>query len=216
MSLMKYSKTFKIDLGVNNMTEKEISFNDISPIEGVYSDFVYLKEHALVTMIKVKGVNFDLLSLYEQNSIFDEYGAFLAQNIHYHPQTVSMTIPIKMGDYLRKWKLQYIKSTNNPEVNENLRQLRASYLYEYQKKETDLSMAVKAHFIVLKEKLKKPTFEYLQEAENRLTEKREEIMRAIRQVLNAYDSHQEVLSAKEALSVLHQFLDYKTSIYNQH
>ncbi|AIF68392.1 hypothetical protein GZ22_18320 (plasmid) [Terribacillus saccharophilus] len=198
------------------MSEKEISFNDISPIEGVYSDFVYLKEHALVTLIKVKGVNFDLLSLYEQNSIFDEYGAFLAQNIHYHPQTVSMTIPIKMGDYLRKWKWQHIKSANDPDVNEHVRQLRASYLYEYQKTETDLSMAVKAHFIVLKEKLKKPTLEYLQEAENRLTEKTEEIMRAIHQVLNAYDSQQEVLSANEALSVLHQFLDYKTSIYHNH
>jgi hypothetical protein len=198
---------------LDNLSEKEISFNDISPIEGVYSDFIYLKEHALVTMIKVKGVNFDLLSLYEQNSIFDEYGAFLAQNIHYRPQTVSMTIPIKMGDYLRKWKLQHIKSSQDPDVNENLRQLRASYLYEYQKTETDLSMAVKAHFIVLKEKLKKPTLEYLHEAEIKLTEKREEIMRAIHQVLNAYDSQQEVLSANEALSVLHQFLDYKTSIY---
>lgn len=198
------------------MSEKEISFNDISPIEGVYSDFVYLKEHALITIIKVKGVNFDLLSLYEQNSIFDEYGAFLAQNIHYRPETVSMTVPIKMGPYLQKWKIQHIKSSDNSEVNENLRQLRASYLFEYQQKETDLSMAVKAHFIVLKEKLKKPTLEYLQEAEKRLIEKREEIIRAIHQVLNAYDSDQEVLSANEALSVLHQFLDYKTSIYNQH
>lgn len=203
-------------IGVNSLSEKEISFNDISPIEGVYSDFIYLKEHALITIIKVKGVNFDLLSLYEQNSIFDEYGAFLAQNIHYRPQTVSMTVPIKMGSYLHKWKLQHIKSSQDSEVNENLRQLRASYLYEYQQKETDLSMAVKAHFIVLKEKLKKPTLEYLQDAEKKLTEKREEIMRAIHQVLNAYDSQQEVLSAKEALSVLHQFLDYKTSIYNQH
>lgn len=198
------------------MSNKEISFNDISPIEGVYSDFVYLKEHALVSIIKVKGINFDLLSLYEQNSIFDEYGAFLAQNVHYHPQTVSMTVPIKMGDYLRHWKWQHIKSMNDPDVNENVRQLRASYLYEYQKKETDLSMGVKAHFIVLKEKLKKPTAEYLQEAENRLHEKTEEIMRAIHQVLNAYDSDQEVLSAKEALSVLHQFLDNRTSIYYQH
>ncbi|MCM3113649.1 hypothetical protein [Lederbergia lenta] len=197
------------------MSEKETSFNDISPIEGVYSDFIYLKEHALITMIKVKGVNFDLLSLYEQNSIFDEYGAFLAQNIQYHPQTVSMTMPIKMGDYLRVWKIQHIKSSLDPDINENLKQLRASYLYEYQKKETDLSMAVKAHFIVLKEKLKKPTLENLHEAEIKLTEKREDIMRSIHQVLNAYDSQQEVLSANEALSVLHQFLDYKTSIYQQ-
>lgn len=193
-----------------------MTFNDISPIEGVYSEFVYLKEHALVTMIKVKGINFDLLSLYEQNSIFDEYGAFLAQNVHYRPSTVSMTMPIKMSEYLRKWKLQHIKSSQDKEITEDLRQLRASYLYEYQKTETDLSMSVKAHFIVLKEKLKSPTLEYLYEAENRLKEKREEIMRAIFQVLNAYDSYQEVLSGNEALSVLHQFLDYKTSVYHQH
>ncbi len=197
------------------LSTEEVYFNDESPIEGVYSDFIYLKEHALITMVKVKGINFDLLSLYEQNSIFDEYGAFLAQNIHYQPETVSMTIPIKMGDYLRKWKIQHIKSTQDTEVNENLRQLRASYLYEYQKTETDLSMAVKAHFIILKEKLKKPTLEYLQEAESKLIEKRTEIMRSIHQVLSAYDSHQEALSANEMLSVLHQFLDYRTSIYHQ-
>lgn len=199
---------------MNNLSEKGISFNDISPIEGVYSDFVYLKEHALVTMIKVKGVNFDLLSLYEQNALFDEYGAFLAQNIHYYPEMVSMTIPIKMGDFLRKWKLQYIKSLQDPNVNNDLRQLRASYVYEYQKKETDLNMAVKTHFIVLKEKLNKPTLEDLREAEVKLKEKREEVKRGIHQVLSAYDSSQEILSANEALAVLHQFLDFKTSIYN--
>lgn len=193
---------------------KELSFNDISPIEGVYSDFVYLKEHALITIIKVKGINFDLLSKYQQESLFDEYGAFLAQNIHYHPQTVSMTVPIKMGPYLRKWKLQYLKSIQDENINENLKQLRSSYLYEYQNKEASLDMAVKSHFIVLKEKLKRPTLEYLHEAENRLTGKRDEIMRAIHQVLDSYDSEQEILSASQSLSVLHQFLDYKTSIYS--
>ncbi|KGX85182.1 hypothetical protein [Pontibacillus litoralis] len=198
------------------MSEKEISFNDISPIEGVYSDFIYLKEHALVTIVKVKGVNFDLLSQYEQNTIFDEYGAFLAQNIHYHPQTVSMTVPIKMSEFLRKWKMQHIKSFQQPDINEDLKQLRASYLYEYQKTETDLSMSVKAHFVILKEKLRKPTLEDLHEAENKLIAKREEIIRAIHQVLDAYDSDQEVLSANEALSVLHQFFDYKTSVYHNH
>lgn len=195
------------------MIEKETYFNDISPIEGVYSDFIYLKEHALVSMIKVKGVNVDLLSLYEQNSIFDEYGAFLAQNIHHRPTTVSMTIPVNMDDYIKKWKLQHIKSSQDPNINENLKQLRASYLYEYQKAQTNLNMAVKTHFIVLKEKLKRPTFEYLNEAEKRLIEKREEVIRSIHQVLEAYDSQQEVLSAKEALAVLHQFFDYRTSIY---
>ncbi|WP_079707721.1 hypothetical protein [Paraliobacillus ryukyuensis] len=197
------------------MINNSISFNDLSPIDGVYSDFIYLKDHTLVTMIKVKGINLDLLSLYQQNTLFDEYGAFLAQNVHYRPQTVSMSVPIKMGDYLEKWKLQYVKSMEDHEVNENLRQLRASYLYTYQKTETSLDMAVKAHFIVLTEEIKKPTLEYLHQAEKKLVEKSHEIMRSIQQVLSAYDSEQEILSANEALFVLHQFLDYKTSIYYQ-
>lgn len=200
---------------MDTLSEKEVFFNDLSPIAGVYSDFIYLKEHALVSMIKVKGVNVDLMSDFEQNVLFDEYGAFLAQNVQYYPETVSMTTPIKMKDYLRKWKVQHIKSSQDPEVSDPLKQLRASYLYEYQKTETDLNMAVKSHFIVLKETLKKPTLDDLHVAEKKLREKTEEIMRAINQVLSAYDGLQEVLSANEALSVLHQLLDYKTSIYQQ-
>lgn len=195
------------------MGEQEIFFNDISPIQGVYSDYIYLKDNSIVTMIKVKGINLDLLSDLDQDLIFDDYGTFLAQNIHNNPQTVSMTVPIKMTDFLRKWKLRHVDSIDNPDVNENLKQLRASYLVDYQKVETDVNMAVKAHFIILKEKLKKTTIDSLHEAERRLQEKREEVIRGIGQVLDSYDSSQEILSANEALGVLHQFLDYKTSVY---
>lgn len=190
-------------------------FNDLSPIQGVYSDFIFLKEHALVSMIKVKGVNFDLLSEYQQDTLFDEYGAFLAQNVHYNLQTLSMTVPVRIDKYLEKWKKQYVLSTITPEheCNEALKQLRASYLYEFQQKETSLEVAIKEHFIILKEKLEKPRIEYLQSAEKKLREKTEEVSRSIRQVLEAYDCEQEVLSASEALSVLHQLLDYKLSIY---
>ena len=191
----------------------EMSFNDISPLMGVYSDFVYLKEHALVTIIQVTGINIDLMSTSEQNTLFDDYGTFLAQNAYYFPQTLSMTMPIKMGPYLMKWKKQYIQSTQNPEINENLRELRASYLYEYQKAETNLNLASKVHFVILKEKLKEPTLDCLHLSENKLKEKREEVMRSLREVLEKYDSQQEILNAHEALSVLHLFLDYKSSVY---
>ncbi|GAF66453.1 hypothetical protein BTS2_3354 [Bacillus sp. TS-2] len=193
------------------MSEK--TFNDISPIEGVYSDYIYLKDNTLISMIKVKGVNFDLLSEYQQETLYDEYGAFLAQNVHYKPQTVSMNIPIKMSEYLRKWKLQYIKSVQDSNVNDNLKQLRASYLNEYQMAETNLQMAVKAHFIVLMEPVKKPTLESLQESELRLSQKTEEIKSAIHHVLDSFDSEQEILNASQMLSVLHQFFDYKSSVY---
>jgi len=189
-------------------------FDQTIPIQGVYSDFVYLKEHALVSIIRVKGINLDLLSESQQNALFDEYGAYLAQNVHYLPQNISMTIPIKMNDFVRKWKVQYLKSINDENCNENLKQLRASYLLEYQKTETNVDMAIKAHFIILKEKLKQPTLEYLHEAEKNLRQKTEEISRSIHEVMEAYDSEQEILSSSEALDVLHQFLDYKMSIYN--
>lgn len=193
---------------------EEDFFNDISPIQGVYSDFIYLKEHALVSMVKVKGLNLDLLSELEQNTLFDEYGAYIAQNVHYLPQNVSVTVPINMSDYLYKWKVQYLSSINDEDCPEPLKQLRASYLYEYQKAETSLGMAKKEHFIVLKEKLKQPTLENLHESEKRLLQKTHEIKDSIHQVLDQYDGEEEIISASEALSVLHRLLDYRTSIFS--
>lgn len=191
------------------------SFNDISPIEGVYSDFIYLKEHSLVSVLKVSGTNVDLLSQNQQNQLFDNYGAFLAQYAHYNIQTESMTIPVTMNDFVKKWKERYVEAMHDTEMTQEKKQLIASYLHEYQKSETDLDTAVKAHFVILKEKLKKPSIEELQMAEKRITQKRDEVSRSLYSFLNEYDCNIEVLTSKEALSLLHQFLDYRASVYSQ-
>jgi len=47
---------------------KKLYLQDISPIEGIYSDFILLKNNELIVMIKVEGVNMDLLAEYEQNT----------------------------------------------------------------------------------------------------------------------------------------------------
>ncbi|MCY9397604.1 hypothetical protein ACO0DA_12110 [Bacillus subtilis] len=191
------------------------SFNDISPIEGVYSDFIYLKEHALVSIIKVSGTNVDLLSQNMQNQLFDSYGAFLAQYAHYNIQTESMTVPVMMGGFIKKWKERYVAAKDDPNMTNEKKQLIASYLCEYQKSETDLDTAVKAHFVILKEKLKQPTIENLRVAEKRLVDKRDEVVRSLHSFLSEYDCILEILTAKEALSLLHQFLDYRTSVFSQ-
>ncbi|MCY8737571.1 hypothetical protein P8881_19760 [Bacillus haynesii] len=191
------------------------SFNDISPIEGVYSDFIYLKENALITIIKVSGTNVDLLSQNQQNQLFDGYGAFLAQYVHYNIQTESMTVPVMMGDFIKKWKERYIEALRDPNMTNEKKQLIASYLYEYQKSETDLDTAVKAHFVILKEKLKKPTLENLRLAEKKLIEKRDEVVRSLNALLDEYDCILEILTTKESLSLLHQFLDYRSSVFSQ-
>lgn len=186
---------------------------DISPIDGIYSDFIYTDGNELVSIIKVQGFNVDMLSLYDQNQLFDDYGTFLAQNVHYLPQTVSKTVPIQLDSYIKNWKVSFVKADNEKSVNEELRQLRASYLAEYQKVETDVNMAKKEHFVVLEEKLKRPTLEYLKEAERNLRSKTEEVKRSLNDFMEPYTANIHVLSGYEAQKLLHQYLDYEMSMF---
>ncbi|WP_144481679.1 hypothetical protein [Bacillus pumilus] len=190
------------------------TFNDISPFEGVYSDFIVLKENELVTIIQTDGVNLDQLSSDQVDELFDKYGEFISTYVLYKPQNVSMAIPVVMTPFLNEWKQRFIDTQNDPNLTNDMKQLVASYLYEYQQLETDTDTSVKAHFVVIKEKLKQPTLEELRVAETRLNEKREEIISGLNELLAGYDCASRVLNGNEASHLMHQFLDYKTSIYH--
>lgn len=127
---------------------------DISPIEGVYEDFVYLKDNSLISMIKVEGINLDLLAQYEQNVLFEDYASFLGQNKEDNPEIVSMTIPLDMKNYNLYWKKRYLEAKEN-NANKHLLQLIASYCLEYQDMELSSDLTTKQHLIILSEKLKK-------------------------------------------------------------
>ncbi|MFF2765285.1 hypothetical protein ACFVR0_18165 [Bacillus altitudinis] len=194
---------------------KPKSFDDESPLKGIFSDFVYLKDHHLVNIIQVEGVNIDLLSDDESNQLFNGFGEFLARTVHYKPQTVSMSVPIKMVSFLETWKKRYIWAANNRNlITEALFQSIASYVVHYQKYEVDADINVKAHFIVIREKLKQPSHEEFNNAQKRLIEKREEVISGVNVFLAEYDCTPRVLNGKECSFILHQFLDYKNSIYN--
>lgn len=190
------------------------TFNDISPFEGVYSDFIFLKENEIVTIIQTDGVNLDQLSSDQVDELFDRYGEFISTYVHYKPQNVSMAIPVVMTPFLNEWKQRFIDTQNDKNLTNDMKQLVASYLYEYQQLETDIDTSVKAHFLVIKEKLKQPTLEELRVAETRLNEKREEIISGLNELLSGYDCVPRVLNGNEASHLMHQFLDYKTSIYH--
>lgn len=192
---------------------EEQFINDLSPIEGVYSDFIYLKEGSLVSLIRVSGVNFDLLSISQQNILFQEYETFLAQNAYYDLQIVSATMPIKISEYLRKWKIEYVKAVNNDNITENLRQLKASYLYDFQRKEASLEMNHKKHYIVIKEHLKKLDIENLRKAEKRLREKTAEITRSLSSFLGSYDCEIEIVPSYEILNILKKLMDFGNTFY---
>lgn len=192
----------------------KITIEDFSPIGGIYSDFIYMKNHELVSIIKVQGINMDMLSTHDQNELFDEYGTFIAQNSHYEFQTNSRTVPIKLDDYVKQWKTTHIRDSKDISANEELKQLRASYLIEYQKVESSLKMAKKEHFIVISEKIKQPTIEYLKEAERVLRSKRDEIKQSITGVMEKYTGNIVILSSYEAKKLLHQYLDYEMSMFD--
>lgn len=193
------------------MSDKFI--DELSPIGGVYSDFIYMKDNRLISIIKVQGFNVDMLSSYDQNTLFDDYGTFIAQNAHYLPQTVSKTVPIRLEDYIKNWKKVHVMSEKEMQANEELRQLRASYLAEYQKVESNVKMAKKEHFMVLSEDIKKPTIEFLKAAEQNLRAKTDEVKRSLSDFLEGYTSNINILSGYEAKKLLHQYLDYEMSLF---
>ncbi|WP_416044941.1 TrsD/TraD family conjugative transfer protein (plasmid) [Clostridium tyrobutyricum] len=185
---------------------------DISPIEGVYEDFVYLKDNSLISMIKVEGINLDLLAQYEQNVLFEDYASFLGQNKEDNPEIVSMTIPLDMKNYNLYWKKRYLEAKAN-NANKHLLQLIASYCLEYQDMELSSDLTTKQHLIILSEKLKKRTIEELKLAEKTLNQKVKNVRNSLNTLLESYDAETTILNAKDIIIALHRFIDFKNSIY---
>jgi hypothetical protein len=185
---------------------------DVSPIEGVYEDFVYLKDNRLLSMIKVEGINLDLLAQYEQNVLFEDYASFLGQNKEDNPEIVSMTIPLNMKNYNLYWKKRYLEAKQN-NANKHLLQLIASYCLEYQNMELSSDLTTKQHLIVVTEKLQKRTINELKLAEKSLNDKIKRIQNSLNTLLESYDAETIVLNAKDIVTVLHRFIDFKNSIY---
>lgn len=189
------------------------TIQDLSPIEGVYSDFVLLKNNKLVSIIEVPGINFDLLAEYEQNRLFEDYGAYLAQNSHYNIQELSSTIPVDMKFFNMEWKRNYIEIKDRSDFNEHRKQLVASYVNEFSSIELNSDLTVKQHSVVITEKLNDRTLDALKNTEQRLREKVKELSSSLKDILESYDIEPVILNAKEILLMLHRLFDFKDSIY---
>ncbi|MCB2293685.1 hypothetical protein LGK95_09125 [Clostridium algoriphilum] len=196
---------------------KKLYLQDISPIEGIYSDFVLLKNSELIVMIKVEGVNMDLLAEYEQNSLFEDYGAFLMSNNNESLQTVSMTVPLDLKRYNLYWKKRYLSIKNskmeNSESKKHLQQLIAANCMHYQDIELNSELTTQQHLVVLSQKIQKRTLVELSNAEKELREKMSKVKNSLESMLESHDVSLEILSTKETISTLHRFIDFKYSIY---
>lgn len=205
---------------------KEKHIQDISPILGTYSDFVVLKNNEIVSIIKVDGVNLDLLDNYEQTTLFDDYAAFLMGMSNIDIQTVTTTIPLNMKQFNMGWKQHYLdvkrryeemKSIDNEkevEATKNLLQLIASRCLEYQNIELSADITTQEHLIVVKQKIANKTIKSLARAENELREMTTKITNSLNDIFERYGVNIEVLSARENITILHRFIDFKYSLYS--
>jgi len=168
-------------------------------------------------MIKVEGVNMDLLAEYEQNNLFEDYGAFLMSNNSESLQTVSMTVPLDLKRFNQSWKKRYLSIKESPmensEAKKHLQQLIAANCLHYQTIELTAELTTQQHLVVLSQKIQKRTLAELSKAEKELRDKMTKVKNSLETMLEAYDLRLEILSTKETISTLHRFIDFKNSMY---
>ncbi|MBT2757954.1 conjugal transfer protein [Mesobacillus foraminis] len=207
-------KQSESDYVVETLLKKgQRTIQDISLIEGIYKDYVLMKNGFLVSILQVSGINLDLLAEYEQNRLFEDYGSFLMSQVHDQLQTVSMTVPVDFRSYDLGWKKRYLQELEDTEIPKNnyKRKLIASYIDHFQKIRLNDEMSTKQHFIVVREKMKKRTFQDLERAEVILTKKVQEIAASLRSTFETYDITVNTLYEREILTLLYRYFDFEMS-----
>ncbi|MDQ1005409.1 hypothetical protein QFZ28_005987 [Neobacillus niacini] len=204
----------EFDYEIESLLKKgQRTIQDLSVIEGIYKDYVLLKNGYLISILQVSGINMDLLAEYEQNRIFEDYGSFLMSQVQDQLQTVSMTVPVDLRSYNLGWKKRYLQELENKDNagNEYKRKLIASYIDHFQGIRLKDEMSTKQHFIVIREKMSKRTFQGLDRAESILTKKVEEISNSLRSTFETYDLAIKKLSEKDTLTLLYRHFDFEMS-----
>jgi hypothetical protein len=138
ISVVNHNKKMEkeeFDCEVETLIKKgKSTIQDISIIEGIYKDYVLLKNGYLTSILQVSGINLDLLAEYEQNRLFEDYGSFLMSQVHDQLQTISMTVPVDFRSYNLGWKKRYLHEIENKDNpgNEYKPTLITSYIDHFQ------------------------------------------------------------------------------------
>ncbi|MDQ7861010.1 hypothetical protein RCO48_08230 [Peribacillus frigoritolerans] len=95
--------------------------------------------------------------------------------------------------------------------NEYKRALITSYIDHFQGIRMKDEMSTKQHFVVIREKMNKRTFQDLERAETILIKKVEEMTNSLRSTFESYDITIRKLSEKNTLSLLYRYFDFEMS-----
>ena len=185
-------------------------FEDDSRIQGVYKEVLVVyqvekKQFCLVQLLRVDGVNMDILSIHEQAGLNEDFGTFLSQNILYEPQITSLNSPITIQPFLDQWEksVENYRKSSNP--NEALLQLKASYLVEYQKLQKTMETSKKQHFVTLSEKIVQLSPEGIEIAYEGLKDKVRGVRSGLQGFMGKFDCQVTICTIQETRTIFRKY-----------
>lgn len=190
-----------------NTTESDHYWEDESRFQGAFKDcfVVYQQEegtYALISMLRVDGLNFDTLTPSEQAGLNEDFGVFLSQNVLYEPQITSKNVPVEIDSFIDSWEKTVENYRKKPEHNERLLQLKASYYVHYQQLAKNIETSKKQHYVINSEQIPKVSYETLDLAHATLKDKTRSMRSSLLSFLSKYDCLVEVCTLSEMKKVL--------------
>lgn len=93
---MKSIEAYVFDYEPKTLQKGKYGLEDMSLIEAQYNDFLVTKRGYLFVLLKVSGINLDLLTTTEQEDVFDEFNAFLMSTLGENSGEVQQYLDITM------------------------------------------------------------------------------------------------------------------------
>lgn len=189
------------------------TLDDMSLIVGLYDNYEVTKTGNLVGLLRVSGINLDLLNDTEQEDVFKSYNSFLMSSlgdgVNDTYQFHEPTVPVNMTPYLNGLKRKYLYlKESSPEQSFKI-QLLASYIDHFTKIQNAKNMTTKQHLVILKVPIKNKSMESLELAAKNLAEKLDQARRDIEESLSDYDVTVNVVNNQELLGILKDLINFK-------
>lgn len=188
------------------------NLQEMSLIKAQYNDFLVTKKGYLVALIQASGINLDLLTVTEQEGVFDEFNAFLmstlGENSGEIQQYLDITMPIDFSEYVLFWQHRYLQVQKEEPENKAKLALIASYVDTFSTIASSQEMTTKRHIVVLHEKIRKKHLSSLEQTSIELEEKVTQFIRQLENTLNTYDMTARQLTAKECRELLQHLVNF--------
>lgn len=188
------------------------SLQEMSLIEAQYNDFFVTKQGYLVALIQASGINLDLLTVTEQEDVFDEFNAFLmstlGENSGEIQQYLDITMPVDFSEYVLFWQHRYLQVQQEEPENKAKLSLIASYVDTFSTIASSQEMTTKRHIVVLHEKIPKKHLASLEQTAIELEGKVTLFIRQLENILSTYDMTARQLTAKECRDVLQHLVNF--------